>query len=121
MIGVLLVAGVLLVSDAQHATENAFDERLHVYLKTSCADLANRAVGERTAPGALGEPRFELPLSGWYWQINRLDKQESNASKSLFEAYLPSLESLGMPPSRAACARPISPGPTGGACAPSSG
>jgi signal transduction histidine kinase len=97
VIGVLLVAGVLLVSYTQHATENAFDERLHVYLKTLVADLANRAVGERTAPGALGEPRFELPLSGWYWQINRLDKQEANGSKSLFEAYLPSLESLDVP------------------------
>jgi signal transduction histidine kinase len=97
VIGVLLVAGILLVSYYQHATENAFDERLHVYLKTLVADLANRAVGDRTAPGALGEPRFELPLSGWYWQINRLDKPDSNASKSLFEAYLPSLESLDVP------------------------
>jgi signal transduction histidine kinase len=97
VVGVLLVAGILLVSYTQHATENAFDERLHVYLKTLVADLANRTVGERAAPGALGEPRFELPLSGWYWQINRLDKPDSNASKSLFESYMPSLESLNVP------------------------
>jgi signal transduction histidine kinase len=97
VIGVLLVAAVLLVSYYQHATENAFDARLHVYLKTLVADLASSEVGERTAPGALGEPRFELPLSGWYWQIQRLDKDKAgtNASKSLFEASLPQLESLG--------------------------
>ena len=100
---VLLVAGVLLVSYYRHATEKAFDERLHVYLKTLVADLASKDVGDRTAPGALGEPRFELPLSGWYWQISRLgkdkvdDKSDSNSSKSLFEAALPSLEELNIP------------------------
>ena len=96
---VLLIAGVLLVSYYRHATERAFDERLHVYLKTLVADLANKDVGDRTAPGALGEPRFELPLSGWYWQITRLDKEksDSNSSKSLFEASLPSLEELNIP------------------------
>lgn len=96
---VLVVAGVLLVSYYQHATEKAFDERLHVYLKTLVADLARRDVGDRTAPGALGEPRFELPLSGWYWQVDRLDRDKTttNASKSLFESYLPSLETLKVP------------------------
>lgn len=94
---VLLVAGILLVSFYQHATERSFDERLHVYLKTLVADLAGADVGDRTAPGALGEPRFELPLSGWYWQINRLDKPDANSSKSLFEAVLPSLADLNIP------------------------
>ncbi|MDQ0394543.1 ATP-binding protein [Labrys monachus] len=94
---VLLVAGIILVSFYQHATERAFDERLHVYLKTLVADIAGADMGDRTAPGALGEPRFELPLSGWYWQITRLDKPESNGSKSLFEATLPSLADLGVP------------------------
>jgi len=47
---VLLVAGILLVSFYQHATERSFDERLHVYLKTLVADLAGADVGDRTAP-----------------------------------------------------------------------
>ncbi|CAM5770020.1 ATPase [Labrys miyagiensis] len=94
---VLVVAGVVLLSFYQHATERAFDERLHVYLKTLVADIAGADVGDRTAPGAMGEPRFELPLSGWYWQITRLDKPESNGSKSLFEATLPSLADLDIP------------------------
>ena len=72
-------------------------------------------------PARMGEPRFELPLSGWYWQINRLDKPDTNASKSLFEAYLPSLESLGVAGAARRCPRgAISPAPTGGASAPSS-
>lgn len=94
---VLVVAGVVLLSFYQHATERSFDERLHVYLKTLVADIAGADVGDRTAPGAMGEPRFELPLSGWYWQITRLDKPESNGSKSLFEATLPSLADLDIP------------------------
>ncbi|MDZ5449972.1 ATP-binding protein [Labrys sedimenti] len=94
---VLVVAGVVLSSVYQHATERSFDERLHVYLKTLVADIAGADVGDRTAPGAMGEPRFELPLSGWYWQINRLDKPASNGSKSLFEATLPSLDDQNTP------------------------
>ena len=27
----------------------------------------------RSSPQSLGEPLFELPLSGWYWQVTRLD------------------------------------------------
>jgi signal transduction histidine kinase len=113
VVGVLLVAGLLLVSYYRHATENAFDERLHVYLKTLVADLASQAVGERTAPGALGEPRFDLPLSGWYWQINRLDTADTNASKSLFEAYLPSLESLDVEVQQGGVREGYFPGPEG--------
>lgn len=99
VLALLLIAGVLLVSIYRQQTERAFDERLHVYLKTLVADLASHTAAERTSPGALGEPRFELPLSGWYWQIARIDndRQDTNASKSLFDVSLPSLEKLAIP------------------------
>ena len=41
----------------------------------------------------LGEPLFELPLSGWYWQVTRLDrtKPEMTSSRSLWDRTLPHL------------------------------
>ncbi len=45
-------------------------------------------------PQSLGEPLFELPLSGWYWQVTRVDagKTEVRASRSLWDAGLPHLQ-----------------------------
>src|SRR6202030_4435531 len=45
-----------------------------------------------------GEPLFELPLSGWYWQIARTDteKPELRASRSLWDKKLPKLEEKGV-------------------------
>src|ERR1700741_259894 len=47
---------------------------------------------------SLGEPLFELPLSGWYWQIMRTDseKEEVRASRSLWDKKLPKLEERGV-------------------------
>jgi signal transduction histidine kinase len=47
---------------------------------------------------SLGEPLFELPLSGWYWRMARIDgdKKEVRASRSLWDATLPKLEDEGV-------------------------
>lgn len=94
---ILLITGVVLVSIYRQAAEKSFDGQLQFYLRTLVADIADLDVGDRTAPSNFNDPRFEQPLSGWYWQITRLDKPESNGSKSLFEAVLPSLEDLKVP------------------------
>jgi signal transduction histidine kinase len=41
----------------------------------------------------VSEPLFELPLSGWYWQVTQLDsaKPEVRASRSLWDGGLPRL------------------------------
>ena len=90
---ILLVGGVTLASYYKQSVERGFDQRLHVYLKTLVAGVADGTFG-REDPGSFGEPRFELPLSGWYWQITRLDRDppEATTSKSLFEEQLPRLE-----------------------------
>ncbi len=48
---------------------------------------------------SLGEPLFDLPLSGWYWQTTRLSapKPEVKSSRSLWDGGLPHLEDLGVP------------------------
>jgi signal transduction histidine kinase len=90
----LVATGMILSSIYHESQERSFDRRLDVSLRTLIADVAapDPSTG---APGAptLGEPRFELPLSGWYWQITALDggKPEVRGSHSLWDTKLPRL------------------------------
>jgi signal transduction histidine kinase len=97
---ILVATGIVLSSLYRHSVERAFDRRLGVYLKTLVADIASP--DEQAAdrfPQSLGEPLFELPLSGWYWQVTRLDqtKPEVHTSRSLWDAALPRLDNLKVP------------------------
>ena len=97
-VALLLVAGIILSGLYRSATERAFDQRLDVYLRAIVADVATVGDDPRLEPGQLGEPQFELTLSGWYWEVTRLDadKPDVRASRSLFAAQLPRLSSLGV-------------------------
>src|SRR5215471_14145414 len=70
---ILLITGIVLSSLYRQGVERAFDRRLGVYLRTLVADVASPDEGGDKFPQSLGEPLFELPLSGWYWQVTRLD------------------------------------------------
>ena len=94
---ILIITGIALSSIYQQSVERAFDRRLSVYLKTLIADVASpEEAGEKF--GQLGEPLFELPLSGWYWQVTRLNaaRPDVRASRSLWDGGLPHLEDLGI-------------------------
>ncbi len=97
-VALLLVAGVIISDIYRRTTEQAFDQRLGVYLRAIVADVATPGDDQRLEPGQLGEPQFELTLSGWYWEVTRLDveKPEFRASRSLFAMQLPRLSSLGV-------------------------
>jgi signal transduction histidine kinase len=90
----LVVAGIVLSSLYRAAVERAFDRRLNVYLRTLVADVATPDEASDRFPQSLGEPLFELPLSGWYWQVTRLDtaKPEIRSSRSLWDSTLPHLD-----------------------------
>jgi len=94
---VLLGIGLLLSTLYRSSVERSFDRRLSVYLKTIVADVAIATRGTMPEPGALGEPLFEQPLSGWYWQVSRIggDKSESKSSRSTPEAGLSALVDVG--------------------------
>jgi signal transduction histidine kinase len=94
---ILIITGVALSSLYRHAVERAFDRRLDVYLRTLVADVASPEEGSDQFPQSIGEPLFELPLSGWYWQITRLDtpKPEVHSSRSLWDQSLPRLPDGG--------------------------
>jgi signal transduction histidine kinase len=85
----LLVAGLILTSLYRQSVERAFDQRLNVYLRTLVGMLAAQNPSSLTDPGNLGEQRFELPYSGWYWQVRRgRNGPVVLASKSLFNDVL---------------------------------
>src|ERR1700761_2108512 len=91
---ILVITGVILSSVYRDATERAFDRRLNLYLRTLIAEVATPDEPPDHQFQSLGEPLFELPLSGWYWQITRTDteKAETRASRSLWDKKLPKLD-----------------------------
>src|SRR5947207_2735044 len=94
---ILLITGVVLSSLYRDGVERSFDRRLDVYLKTLVADVSAPEEAEKF-PQTLGEPLFDLPLSGWYWQTTRLNaaKPEVKSSRSLWDGGLPHLEDLNV-------------------------
>ncbi len=95
---ILTVTGFALSSVYRNATERAFDRRLNLYLRTLIAEVATPDEPPDRQFQSLGEPLFELPLSGWYWQITRTDteKPDVRASRSLWDRKLPKLEERGL-------------------------
>ncbi len=98
VVTILAITGVVLSSVYNDATERAFDRRLNLYLRTLIAEVATPDEPPDRQFQSLGEPLFELPLSGWYWQIARTDseKAEVRASRSLWDKKLPKLEERGV-------------------------
>ncbi len=95
---ILTVTGFALSSVYRNATERAFDRRLNLYLRTLIAEVATPDEPPDRQFQSLGEPLFELPLSGWYWQITRTDteKPDVRASRSLWDRKLPKLDERGL-------------------------
>lgn len=95
---ILLVAGIVLSALNRRSVETEFDGRLGVYLQALVADVATPGDDSRTSPGQLGEPQFEIALSGWYWQITKLsgNTHEIQSSRSLFAESLPKLADQGI-------------------------
>src|ERR1700692_841944 len=90
---ILVITGIVLSSFYRQAVERTFDRRLGVYLRTLVADLAAPEDSNHKTAQLLLEPLLELPLSGWYWQVTRLDSAKSDvrSSRSLWDAGLPKL------------------------------
>lgn len=95
---ILFIAGLVLSTVYRRGAEANFDERLGVYLRALVADIATPGETARLDPDELSDPQFELALSGWYWQITRLDseKPQIRSSRSLFAARLPRLSERGV-------------------------
>ena len=112
---ILVTTGFVLSSVYTNATERAFDRRLNLYLRTLIAEVATPDEPPDRQFQSLGEPLFELPLSGWYWQITRIDseKPDVRASRSLWDKKLPKLEDRGLELSAAGIRLGYADGPEG--------
>src|SRR5256714_11247138 len=77
---ILVVTGIVLSSIYRAAVERAFDRRLGVYLRTLVADVAMPEENAGKFPQSIGEPLFDLPLSGWDWPGSRPDSQKPGAA-----------------------------------------
>jgi len=96
LVVILAITGIVLSSVNWDNTERAFDRRLNLYLRTLIADVATPDEPPDRQFQSLGEPLFELPLSGWYWQITRTDgDKRERSSRSLWDKKLPKLEEQG--------------------------
>ncbi len=95
---ILLLAGVTLSAINRRSAEADFDQRLSVYVRALAANLGDPGDETHSNLGQLGETMFELPLSGWYWQITPLDGDPNDirASRSLFAERLPKLTGEGV-------------------------
>ena len=101
---ILIITGIALSTVYKRSVERSFDRRLNFYLRTLIAEAAepddpkDKSKSEDRSLQSLGEPLFELPLSGWYWRMARTDgnSNEIRASRSLWDATLPKLEDKGV-------------------------
>lgn len=89
---VLLAAtGLLLASLFTAALERNFDQRLRSVLDGLLANIDVTAEGAPRLSSAIVDPRFGLPLSGWYWQVVPVEQGQGSsdlASASLLEQRL---------------------------------
>ena len=95
---ILLVTGFVLSSLYRDAVERSFDARLNSFLRTLVAEVDAPDVTSERMSQSLSEPNFALPLSGWYWQVTKLnvDKPEVRSSSSLWDSGLPHLADKGV-------------------------
>ncbi|MCT4654461.1 MAG: ATP-binding protein [Cohaesibacter sp.] len=96
----ILVAGVLIADTFRKSIEQDFDQRLNISVKILVGEFAGKlAQGEPLGTVSnLGEPLFELPLSGWYWTVEESETATILASSvSLASARLSALSSKNIP------------------------
>ena len=90
----LSVGGFALSRLFADTVERNFDARLRVLLEGVVAGSDLAQDGTLALRPQLGEPRFDQPLSGWYWQISDADGP-LRRSASLWDEALPVIPAPG--------------------------
>lgn len=84
----LAIGGILISALFRDSVERNFDARLSVHVDSliavTTADISNRLVISRTLP----DPRFNIPYSGWYWQVSDPRGAPQVRSRSLWDKAL---------------------------------
>lgn len=94
----LPIGGIALSWGFRRSAEAAFDERLDAWSQAVVAGLAADGEGGIAAERP-SDPRFDRPLSGWYWEA-RAGGERVAASRSLWDEELPAASLGGGDPPR---------------------
>ncbi len=90
-LAVILPALALLAWQLSHDFETSVEARVHRELENHLNQLAGKVritpEGKLVLTGKLSNPRFQLPLSGLYWQIN-INGKPLMRSRSLWDSQL---------------------------------
>lgn len=88
IIAALAIGGIVISALFRDSVERNFDARLSVHVDSLIAvtttDNANRMIISRTLP----DPRFNIPYSGWYWQVSDQQGGPQVRSRSLWDKAL---------------------------------
>jgi signal transduction histidine kinase len=102
----LVAAGILLGYLFREAVERNFDARLQAALDGLLANVELDSNARLSMPGSIADTRFNLPLSGWYWQITQLgDRPQDLVSASLLDQRLQLGDITASPRDKAGIAR----------------
>mgnify|MGYP001823097610 CR=1 FL=1 len=110
---VIPIAAVLLSSLYRQSIERNFDARLDVYMTSLVAASTAEGGAVPETPDSLGAPIFDIPFSGWYWQIKALKGNERPlfVSDSLLDQQLDLPSQDGVPPDDTLTRRSYGTGP----------
>jgi signal transduction histidine kinase len=84
----LLIGGLVLSAIFKDYAERTFDGRLSVLLDSLIAVTELDENGRPKLTRGIGEPRFDMPYSGWYWEI-AVGSSPLLRSRSLWNDALP--------------------------------
>jgi signal transduction histidine kinase len=84
----LLIGGLVLSAIFKDYAERTFDGRLSVLLDSLIAVTELDENGRPKLTRGIGEPRFDMPYSGWYWEI-AVGSSPLLRSRSLWDESLP--------------------------------
>ena len=84
----LLIGGLVLSAIFKDYAERTFDGRLTVLLDSLIAVTELDEQGRPKLTRGIGEPRFDMPYSGWYWEI-AVGSSPLLRSRSLWDETLP--------------------------------
>lgn len=88
IVAALAIGGVVISALFRDSVERNFDARLSVHVDALIAvttvDISNRLIISRTLP----DPRFNIPYSGWYWQVSDPGGSPEVRSRSLWDMEL---------------------------------
>ena len=85
----LVLAGIGLTVLFERHLERRVDQELATYVRQLAAHLAIDPDGVLTLEAPLADPRFAVPLSGLYWQIEDQETGTVLRSRSLWDDVLP--------------------------------